>query len=73
MNRLYPPKKTPGLLRVILKLSIFSLWILADSLLGSLFRNRADYPYIQNYLVEKVSLSIRRLGVVYEQWRLMGL
>jgi glycosyltransferase involved in cell wall biosynthesis len=43
----------------------------ADLVYGAFFRNRARYPYFQNYLFEHTSRYLRALGSYYAQARLL--
>lgn len=62
----------PGRLRLLVGV-VFALFALVgDSARGILSRDRAQYPYPQNYFYEKSFKHLDRLGMLYEQYRQMA-
>jgi glycosyltransferase involved in cell wall biosynthesis len=59
----------PGRLRLLVGV-VFALFALfGDSARGILCRDRAQYPYSQNYFYEEGFRHLQRLGMLYEQFR----
>ena len=51
----------------------FALFALVgDSARGVFHRDRARYPYLQNFLYEESFRHLQRLGMLYEQYRQMA-
>ena len=53
-------------------LASIAFWVLAlglDVVRGMFWRDRTQYPYLQNYLYEHSSYYLERLGVLYEQFK----
>lgn len=59
--------------RRLLREAVGTLRALAMDLVhGALRRNRTRYPYVQNYLYEHAFRHFKKLGMLYEQWRIVG-
>ena len=65
VDRLRPYPKSKLIVR-----AIWALFVLLSKSVGGLFwRNRSQYPYLQNYFYEVGLVPIQNLGWIYEQYR----
>lgn len=58
-----------GRLRLLARAAWILLAFAVDLARGVLLRDRKRYPYVQNYLYERVLRRLQELGAIYEQYR----